>query len=97
MNLAADSDEADEVYRQLNLVADRFLDISIDYIGYILLDENIKKSVRRQRIVSELFPDTVASKCFSTIAENICKSKGVESRKSGTNFFWKYFIGNDLE
>ena len=75
VNLAADSDEADEVYRQLNLVADRFLDISIDYIGYILLDENIKKSVRRQRIVSELFPDTVASKCFSTIAENICKSK----------------------
>jgi len=97
VNLAANSEEAREVFRQLNLVADRFLDITIDYMGYILNDKNISKSVRRQKIVSEIFPDTEASKCFGTLAKQIFKSPAPKYPKGETNFVWKHLLKNDFE
>jgi flagellar biosynthesis protein FlhG len=71
INAVANDHEADDVYRQLNLVADRFLNIKIDYYGGIVLDENLKKGVRQQRVVSELSPLTKASRNFATLARKI--------------------------
>ncbi len=96
VNMAANSEEAREVFRQLSLVADRFLDITLEYMGHILLDKNITKSVRRQKIVSEIFPDTDASKCFEALAKNICNSTGQTNQKGDTNFIWKYLMRNDF-
>ena len=97
VNQTAGEEEAIEVYRQLNLVAERFLDISIEYMGYVLNDVNIKKSVRRQKIVSELFPDTVASRCFYALAKTVCESEPPNSPKGNTNFFWKHFLRDDFD
>ncbi|MCP4687819.1 MAG: MinD/ParA family protein, partial [Desulfobacterales bacterium] len=41
VNQATSAKEADDIFRQLNLVAERFLDISIDYCGYILSDDKL--------------------------------------------------------
>jgi len=91
VNLAANKEEAYEVYRQLNLVADRFLDITIEYIGYVLFDENVTKSVRRQKVVSELYPNSQASKCFVSIANKICESPP-HFPQGDTSFFWKHLL-----
>lgn len=96
VNLAANSEEAREVFRQLSLVADRFLDITIEYMGHILIDKNVTKSVRRQKIVSEIMPDTDASKCFVTLAKNICNSTVQTYPDGETNFIWKYLLRNDF-
>jgi flagellar biosynthesis protein FlhG len=71
VNSAANEQEADEVFRQLNLVADRFLNITLDYYGGILMDENVKKGVRRQKVVSEMAPLTRASRNFAALARRI--------------------------
>ncbi|MEJ2158474.1 MAG: hypothetical protein P8X96_24380, partial [Desulfobacteraceae bacterium] len=71
INAVADDHEADDVYRQLSLVADRFLNVKIDYFGGIVLDENLKKGVRQQRVVSELSPLTKASRDFASLARKI--------------------------
>ncbi len=71
INAARNSSEADDVYRQLSLVSDRFLDIDIDYLGYVPFDDNIKKSVRKQTIVTEACPDSKASRSFVTIARKV--------------------------
>ena len=96
VNLAANGEESREVFRQLSLVSDRFLDITLEYMGYILIDKNITKSVRRQKIVSEIMPDTEASKCFVTLAKNICNSAVQTYPESETNFIWKYLLRNDF-
>ena len=97
VNQASSEDEAREVFRQLNLVAERFLDISIAYMGHVLNDKNIKKSVRQQKIVSELFPDTLASHCFKSLAKTVDESGPPNSPKGNTNFFWKHFLRNDFD
>jgi flagellar biosynthesis protein FlhG len=97
VNSASSKQDAHEVFRQLNLVADRFLDISIEYSGCVLFDENVTKGVRRQKIVSELYPDTRASRCYASLAKKICKSQPHHSPKGDTNFFWKDLIQNKFD
>jgi flagellar biosynthesis protein FlhG len=74
VNSAASTQEADEVFRQLNIVANRFLDISIEYFGNILTDNNIKAAVRKQMIVLELAPMTKASRSFAFLANKLGNS-----------------------
>jgi flagellar biosynthesis protein FlhG len=71
VNSANSSQEADEVHRQLNLVTSRFLNISIEYIGYILMDKNIKEFIRKQKVISQWAPYTPASIGFAVLAEKI--------------------------
>jgi flagellar biosynthesis protein FlhG len=75
VNSAASDGEAEDVFRQLNMVAERFLDVNIDYYGGIMLDENLKKGVRQQKVVSELAPLTKASRNFAALARKIAKQK----------------------
>jgi flagellar biosynthesis protein FlhG len=96
VNMAASSKEADEVFQQLKLVVDRFLDVSIEYMGHVLFDENVAKSVRRQEVVSETCPDTGASKCFASLAKKVCNSPSSRIPKGDSNFFWKHVLQNDF-
>jgi flagellar biosynthesis protein FlhG len=71
VNSAASAQEAKDVYRQLNLVADRFLNISMEYYGCIVTDENVRKGVRQQKAVTELAPLAKASRNFVELARKI--------------------------
>ncbi|MBT8338841.1 MAG: MinD/ParA family protein [Desulfatitalea sp.] len=82
VNSAATPQEAEDVFRQLNLVTDRFLDISMEYYGYILLDENIKKGVRQQKAVTQMAPMAKASQNFGALARKITSSS-VPARRNG--------------
>jgi flagellar biosynthesis protein FlhG len=97
VNLARNIREADEVFRQLSLVAERFLTISIEYVGYVLFDEKVTKSVKRQKLVCEQFPDSQGSKCFETLAHKICQSSSHHLVRPGTSFFWENFLQNNFE
>jgi flagellar biosynthesis protein FlhG len=74
VNAAATAQEAEDVYRQLVLVADRFLNISMEYYGCILLDESVKKGVRQQIAVTEMAPLATASRNFISLARRIAAS-----------------------
>lgn len=92
VNLTASTQEAREVFWQLRRVADRFLDISIEYVGCVLFDENVTKCVKVQKVISEIDPDSRASRCFASLAKKICKSPPFHYPEGDTNFFWKYLL-----
>jgi flagellar biosynthesis protein FlhG len=75
VNAAASEQEANDVYRQLSLVADRFLNINIDYYGRVMQDEKLKKGVRQQKVVSEMAPLAKASRDFSVLARKIANAE----------------------
>ena len=75
INSVTNSHEAGEVHRQLNLVTSKFLNISVEYFGYVLMDKNIKKCVRKQKVVCEWAPYTPASIDFAVLAEKIFQSE----------------------
>lgn len=71
VNQTKSAGEAQEIFRHLELVTDQFLNISIQFMGHILKDDNIPKGVRCQRMVSDMYPHSIASDCFKTIAQQI--------------------------
>ncbi len=81
-----------DVFRKISLAAERFLDISIDYLGCVFHDENVQRAVVRQRPVFELYPDTKASLCFREIAGEIC-AMPAPCVKGGMQFFWRQMLG----
>lgn len=87
VNAAANSSEANDVYRQLSHVADRFLNISIEYYGCVLADATIQKGVRQQKAVTELAPLCKASRDFIQLARKICDAPPFS--KPDRTFHWR--------
>lgn len=81
--------EAKEVFLNLSTVAERFLNLSIDYWGYILTDENITKAVCKQKLLMELYPDSKASLGFGRLAKKICESPSSKGLNGNIKLFGK--------
>jgi flagellar biosynthesis protein FlhG len=96
VNLAGTNQQGREVFRQLNMVTERFLDITLDYLGNVLFDAHITQGVKQQKLVSELYPDTQASRCFTDLARKISASSPTRVPKGDSNFFWHHLIKNNF-
>jgi flagellar biosynthesis protein FlhG len=96
VNLAGTDQQGREVFRQLNLVAERFLDMTVDYIGSVLFDANVTQGVKQQKLVSNLYPDSRASKCFENLARKICAQPPENVPSDDSNFFWHHLIENNF-
>jgi len=94
VNRTTRAEEGREVFRQLHLVTDRFLDINIEYLGCIFNDEKVTRGIKNQKIVSELFPDTEASRCFRALARKISAMPLVNLPEDGRNLFLHH-LGSD--
>ena len=92
VNMAKDSEDALEVFRKLANVAGRFLDISLDYLGCVVKDEKVVDAVKRQKAVTELFPDSEAAQCFTTIAKRVIENKRQTRVKGNIQFFFRRML-----
>jgi flagellar biosynthesis protein FlhG len=89
-NAVANEAEAKEVFRKISLVADRFLgSVSLDYLGFIPLDEHVLKAVRKQKAVLELFPQSPAGKSFMTLSQRLLDRPFCNRNEGNIQFFWK--------
>lgn len=88
VNSVRNSGEGFEVFRRLSVAAERFLNISLDYLDYIPVDESIPQAVRAQQPFLDLFPNCAASKQMRAIATKLDTPRG---QIKGT---LQFFIGN---
>ena len=91
-NLVKDETEAEELYANLNSVAERFLDVTIDFTGYVCKDNNIVNSVRKQKLVSELYPKSPASICFARLAKSLIENAPEDALSGNIEFFWNNLL-----
>jgi flagellar biosynthesis protein FlhG len=71
VNSVKNEKEGTDVFRRLSTAAERFLSISLDYIGFIPLDSSVPKAVRQQRAFLDMYPDCEASKSILKITDRI--------------------------
>ena len=92
VNSAKNAEEAKEVFNNLSLVGQKFLNLSIDYWGYIEKDEHMVKAVRQQKALIELYPHSSASKCFYELAKKVCENRPTASSRGNISFFWNQIM-----
>lgn len=68
-NQAHGATQGRELYNKLARVSERFLDVTLDYLGCIPYDDCLKKAVQKQKSVVEAFPRSQAATAFKQIAK----------------------------
>jgi len=92
VNFIKNEEEALDVYRKLTMVANRYLDISIDYIGSIPRDKLMVDAIRKQKVLVQLFPDSKTSQAFEALARTIMQEPQTLEPKGSIQFFWKRLL-----
>jgi len=95
VNMVEDEREAKEVFHKLTLVADKFLDIAIEYLSYIPRDDYLRKAVCQQRAVVDLYPTSRSSLQFIKIAKKIIQWPVQGIPKGNVQFMWKKLLMPD--
>ncbi|MBT8328137.1 MAG: MinD/ParA family protein [Desulfofustis sp.] len=96
VNLVAHEDEALDVYRKLSIVSNRYLDISIDYLGSIPTDQQMTEAIRKQQAIVELFPNSSSAASFNALAERLAIMVTRRYPKGSVQFFWKQLVQTDV-
>lgn len=92
VNQIRTEEEALDVYRKLTMVANRYLDISIDYLGSIPEDRQMVESIRKQKVISELIPGSKITYAFEQLAARICTEPPKSAPKGNIQFFWNKLL-----
>jgi len=92
VNNVKDEKEATDVYRRLSIAAEKFLCISLDYLGHVPYDALLQKAVRQQRALIEIYPESEAARCIMHIAHKISIETG--NNIKGT---LQFFLGGLLK
>ncbi len=93
VNSVKDEGEALEVYKKLTLVANRYLNISIDYFGCIPFDKRLRESVQRQKVMVDLYPGTRTSNAFEQLAQSLVDAPPSAKAKGTAQLFWQRLLG----
>ena len=76
-NRITSEEDGKELYEKLRVVTDKFLQIPLTYLGGIPQDNNVSKAVIQQKPVTQMYPNSEASKALIRIAEKICNGSDV--------------------
>lgn len=92
VNMIQTEEEALDVYRKLTMVANRYLDISIEFLGSIPADRQMIDAIRKQKVIVELYPASRITSAFSQLAGTLCSEQISCQPKGGIQFFWKKLL-----
>ena len=84
--------QGQELYHRLTRVTQRFLDVTLNYLGAIPRDDYMRKAVRRQQAVVDAYPRSRASLAFRKMADKISRWPVTGVTDGGLEFFVERLI-----
>ncbi len=70
-NMVRTPQEGRDIFAKLSMVTDKFLDVMLEYVGSVPFDENVRKAIKKQKPVLELFPRTPASVAIKSLGKKV--------------------------
>jgi flagellar biosynthesis protein FlhG len=70
-NMVRSAQEGRELFNKMCRVTDRYLDVTLGFMGAIPFDESLRKAVRTQRPVVQAFPRSRVAQVFRSLAKKI--------------------------
>ncbi len=72
-NMAHSAQEGRELFAKISRVTERYLDVTLDFIGAVPFDDYLRKAIKRQKAVVEAYPRSRAAMAFKTLAQKADK------------------------
>lgn len=92
VNLVKSPNEAARVFSKLEVAATRFLQISIDFLGFVPLDDYLPLAVTQQRAVLDRYPQAPSSRAFLSLTEAIDRLAVPDLPKGTVQFLWQQLL-----
>lgn len=89
INRVRTPEEGTFIARRIAKVANEFLEVKVNYGGYIIDDPAVSKSVRAQKPFLGYAPNSLASVCVCNVVANLFNSKVVLPQRTSSTFFDK--------
>ncbi|WP_188151644.1 MinD/ParA family protein [Teredinibacter waterburyi] len=70
-NMTRSTQEGINLFNKLNSVCDRFLDASLQYLGHVPFDENVRKAVQKRQPLMTFAPRSKAALSIRAMAQKI--------------------------
>ena len=88
-----DSDDAGfQLYQRLLLATDRFLNISVNYLGAIHQDQYVRRSGQLQKLVEQAFPQSKAVRSYQRLARELDTWNRPPVAEGGMGFFFDRLV-----
>lgn len=86
--------EGRNLYTKLNMVTEKFIGLSLEYLGSVPMDEQVMYSVRKQSPVSINSPNAKSTRAFEQLARELSGVQKERKRRSLSEIFTSYIKGN---
>jgi flagellar biosynthesis protein FlhG len=96
-NMTRSIQEGRELFNKISMVCDRFLDVSLDFMGIVPFDEDLRTAVKKQRAVVEYIPRSKAATAFMHLAKKVEYWPVQKMPRGHMEFFVERLIQSSLE
>lgn len=91
-NMVAGPAEGEQVFRRLSSLAERFLNIGLDYLGAIPRDPALTRAVMRGEPLVLAYPKSSAALAIERVAETLAASDHKDERQGALRLFWRRLL-----
>lgn len=92
VNMVDSPKEAMGVYNNILNVADRFLNVQIEYLGHVVDDRRLSQSVMQRKVLCEAAPDSPATRCLEMVAKTLLDTPARSELTGNVQFFWRTLL-----
>lgn len=96
-NMAPNIQEGRELFNKISLVCDRFLDVSLDFMGIVPFDNDLRRAVKKQRAVVEYIPRSKSAIAFTHLAKKVDHWPVQKQPRGHMEFFIERLIQASLD
>ncbi|WJW76839.1 MinD/ParA family protein [Thiohalobacter sp. IOR34] len=68
-NMAHSAQEGRELFSKISRVTERYLDVTLDFMGAVPYDDYLRKAVKRQKAVVDAYPRSRAAMAFRNLSQ----------------------------
>jgi flagellar biosynthesis protein FlhG len=86
-NMAQVKGEGEAIYRRLERVTSRFLDVVLEYVGEVPEDPLLRSAIREQRTVGQAYPSSASALAFKKLAKLVGSWPVATSPRGNIEFF----------
>ena len=92
-NMAQDEQEGRTLYLKLARVCERFLDVTLHFLGTVPYDPALRKAVQRQTAVVEALPGSPSARAFKSLARTVTNWPAPHGMRGHLEFFVERLVG----
>ena len=96
-NMTRSVQEGRELFNKIALVCERFLDISLDLMGIVPFDEDLRRAVKKQRSVVDFLPRSKSATAFTHLAKKVDHWPVQKQPRGHMEFFIERLIQASLD